>query len=68
MNATNTVTADHVGKRVTFRFILPNGMFKEAVGTLEHWDAPAQTYMVRTKDGDLVRIPARDVTHGKPVG
>lgn len=68
MNATNTVTGEHVGKRVSFQFILPNGMVKEAVGTLEAWDAPAATYMVRTKDGEILRVPARDVKHGKPVG
>jgi hypothetical protein len=68
MNATNKVTPGDVGKRVTFQYILPNGMSKEAVGTLEFWDAAAATYMVRHKDGALMRVPARDVKHGKLVG
>jgi hypothetical protein len=68
MEPTNTVTAADVGKRVTFRFILPNGMRKEAVGILEHWDEPARTYMIRNKDGEILRVPARDVQYGKLVG
>lgn len=63
----NQVTEDDTGKRVSFQFILPNGHVSEAVGALEFFDAGAQTYMVRNKAGDLVRVPLRDVTFGKVV-
>jgi hypothetical protein len=33
----------------------------------ERWDAEAQTYFVRSKDGVVVRVPARGVRHGKVV-
>jgi hypothetical protein len=65
---TNLVTPGDVGKRVTFQFELPNGYLSEAVGLLERWDAAAETYFVRTKDGSVVRVPARGVRFGKLVG
>lgn len=67
MTDRNKVTGSDTGKRVSFRFILPNGHVSEAVGTLELFDTAAATYMVRRKDGELVRVPARDVTDGKVV-
>jgi hypothetical protein len=64
---TNLVTAADLGSRVTFQFELPNGYTTEAVGTFERWDAEAETYFVRTKDGSEVRVPARGVRHGKVI-
>jgi hypothetical protein len=63
----NHVTPADVGKRVSFQFELPNGFVGEAVGVFEYFDAPAATYMVRRKDGELVRVPARGVRFGKVV-
>ncbi len=63
----NLVTAADVGSRVTFQFELPNGYTSEAVGVLERWDAEAETYFVRKKDGTEVRVPARGVRHGKVI-
>jgi hypothetical protein len=63
----NLVTAADVGKRVSFQFELPNGFLGEAVGILEYFDAPAATFMVRRKDGEVVRVPARGVRFGKVV-
>jgi hypothetical protein len=63
----NQVTPADVGKRVTFQFELPNGFVGEAVGVLEYFDAPAETYMVRRKNGEVVRVPARGVRFGKVV-
>jgi hypothetical protein len=63
----NLVTPDDVGKRVTFQFELPNGYVGEAVGVFERWDEGAETYFVRTKDGSVVRVPARGVRFGKLV-
>jgi hypothetical protein len=64
----NLVTPQDVGKRVSFQFELPNGFVGEAVGVLEHYDAAAETFVVRHKDGDLTRVPARGVRFGKVVG
>ena len=68
MQRTNLVTPDDLGKRVTFQFELPNGYLGEAVGVFERWDAEAATYLVRTSDGSVVRVPARGVRFGKLVG
>jgi hypothetical protein len=64
----NLVTPADIGKRVTFQFELPNGYMSEVVGTLEWYDAPAATYVVRRKDGELARVPTRGVRFGKVVG
>lgn len=67
MKAENLVRPTDVGKRVSFQFELPNGFVGEVVGILEWYDAPAATYMVRRKDGELARVPARGVRFGKVV-
>jgi hypothetical protein len=63
----NLVSPADVGKRVSFQWELPNGFVDEAVGVLEHYDRAAETYVVRRKDGQLARVPARGVRHGKVV-
>ena len=63
----NLVTPADLGSRVTFQFELPNGYTTEAVGVFERWDAEAETYFVRQKDGTEVRVPARGVRHGKVI-
>jgi hypothetical protein len=67
MQRRNLVSTDDLGKRVSFQFELPNGYLSEAVGTLESYDHPAETYLVRTKDGALARVPRRGVLFGKVV-
>ena len=67
MKPTNVVQPTDVGKRVSFQFELPNGFLGEVVGTLEWYDVAAATYMVRRKDGQLARVPARGVRHAKVV-
>lgn len=67
MKGQNAVTPDDVGKRVSFQFELPNGYVGEALGILEAYDHPAETYLVRKKDGGLARVPARGVRFGKVV-
>jgi hypothetical protein len=67
MERRNQVSPDDVGKRVSFQFELPNGYLSEVVGTLESYDRPAETYVVRTKDGGLARVPRRGVLFGKIV-
>jgi hypothetical protein len=63
----NAVTPADVGKRVSFQFELPNGFIGEVVGTLEWYDAPAATYVVRRAHGELARVPTRGVRFGKVV-
>jgi hypothetical protein len=63
----NLVKPSDTGKRVSFQFELPNGFMGEVVGTLEWYDVAAATYMVRRKDGELARVPARGVRFGKVV-
>jgi hypothetical protein len=67
MERRNQVSADDLGKRVSFQFELPNGYLSEVVGILETFDHPAETYLVRTKDGGLARVPRRGVLFGKIV-
>jgi len=67
MKGKNLVTTNHVGRRVTFQYELPNGYLSEVVGTLEWYDEAAATYVVKNRDGDLVRVPTKGVRHGKPV-
>jgi hypothetical protein len=64
----NLVTPQDAGRRVSFQFELPNGFVEEVVGVFEYYDAGAETYVVRRKDGALARVPARGVRHGKVVG
>jgi hypothetical protein len=63
----NFVTPEDVGRRVSFQFELPNGYAREVVGNLEDYDRAAQTYMVRNRDGDLVRVPEIRVRFGRVV-
>jgi hypothetical protein len=63
----NQVTPDHVGRRVSFQFELPNGYLGEVVGVLRWFDQAAQTFVVEDRNGRLVRVPAKGVRHGKLV-
>jgi hypothetical protein len=67
MNGPNQVSQDDIGTRVSFQFELPNGYVGEVVGILEVYDEAAETYLVRTKDGELARVPRRGVRFGKVV-
>jgi hypothetical protein len=67
MRARNTVTPQDVGKRVSFQFALPNGDVGEVLGTLEAYDIPTETYLVRKKGGGLVPVPAQGVRFGRIV-
>lgn len=61
------VSPNDIGTRVSFQFELPNGYVGEVVGMLEAYDEAAETYLVRTKDGELARVPRRGVRFGKVV-
>lgn len=67
MSARNLVGTGDLGKRVSFQFELPNGFLGEAVGVFERWDEEAETYFVRKRDGEVVRVPARGVRFGKVI-
>jgi hypothetical protein len=47
----------------TFAIESPNGYARTVVGTIEYLDDEARTYMVRTRTGDLVRVPLRDIAN-----
>ena len=64
----NLVTPEHVGKRVTFQYELPNGFLGEVVGILKWFDEAARTFVVEDRDERLVRVPEKGVRHGKLVG
>jgi hypothetical protein len=61
----NLVSPGDIGRRVSFQYELPNGYVGEVVGILEAWDEPANTYLVRDRDGNLARVPALGVRFGK---
>jgi hypothetical protein len=61
----NLVSPSDIGKRVSFQYELPNGYVGEAVGVLEAWDEPANTYLVRGRNDEVVRVPALGVRFGK---
>jgi hypothetical protein len=63
----NLVTPSDVGERVSFQYELPNGYVGEVVGVLEAWDEPANTYLVRNRQDELVRVPALGVRFGKVI-
>ena len=63
----NFVHPDDVGRRVSFQYELPNGFVGEVVGSLEAYDRAADTYLVRNRAGELVRVPALRVRFGRVV-
>ena len=63
----NQVRPQDVGRRVSFQYELPNGYVGEAVGMLEAWDEAANTYLVRNRHGEVVRVPALGVRFGKVI-
>lgn len=61
------MTPADVGRRVSFQFELPNGYVSEVVGTLESFDENANTFLVRNRNGVVVRVPVHGVYFGKVV-
>ena len=68
MRQQNFVTPDHVGKRVTFQYELPNGFVSEVVGMLRWFDRAASTFVVEDRKGRLVRVPQKGVRASRLVG
>lgn len=62
------MTPDHVGKRVTFQYELPNGFVSEVVGVLRWFDGAASTFVVEDRSGRLVRVPQKGVRASRLVG
>ena len=44
-----------------FEIESPNGYLRTVVGTIEYLDEEANTYMVRSRTGELNRVPLRDI-------
>jgi hypothetical protein len=51
----------------SFEVESPGGYARTVVGRLAYFDDEAQTYMVFTRDGVLVRVPLRDITSSQGV-
>ena len=62
-----TVTPADVGKRASFQYELPNGYASEVVGRIEAFDEQANTFMVRNREGAVVRVPAHGVRFSKVI-
>lgn len=60
-----TLGADAIGRRVTVRRRLADGMASDVVGTLEAADADAVT--VRDKHGSLVRIARTEIVASRVI-
>ncbi len=63
----NLVAPTDVGKRVSFQYELPNGYASEVVGRIEAFDEQANTFMVRNRQGVVVRVPAHGVRFSKVI-
>jgi len=52
----------------SFEVASRGGYARTVVGRLAYFDEEAQTYMVLTRSGELVKVPLRDITssHGVP--
>ncbi len=44
-----------------FEIESPNGYLRTVAGTIEYLDDAANTYMVRSSTGELLRVPLRDI-------
>ena len=51
----------------SFEVASRGGYARTVVGRLAYFDEEAQTYMVLTRDGTLVRVPLRDITSSSGV-
>jgi hypothetical protein len=50
------------GKReISFELESPGGYRRTVTGKIAYLDGEAQTYMVRAPDGELIRVPIRDI-------
>lgn len=48
-------------REVTFELESPGGYLRAVTGRIAYLDDEAQTYMVRTGDEELIRVPIRDI-------
>ena len=46
---------------VSFEVESPGGYRRTVTGTIAYLDDEAKTYMVRAPDGELIRVPLRDI-------
>ncbi|UOE22215.1 hypothetical protein NI17_023185 [Thermobifida halotolerans] len=62
---THSVTPDDTGQRVTVRFRLPDGRFRDIVGVLESWHD--DVLVLRRRDGSVAHVDAGDVVASRVV-
>jgi hypothetical protein len=68
LDAPRDTTTESRSLERSFEVESRGGHARTVVGRLAYFDDGAQTYMVLTRDGVLVRVPLRDITssHGVP--
>ena len=68
MDAPRDAATESRSRERSFEVESRGGYARTVVGRLAYFDDEAQTYMVLTRDGVLVRVPLRDITssHGVP--
>jgi len=68
LDALRDTATDSRSRERSFEVESRGGYARTVVGRLAYFDDEAQTYMVLTRDGVLVRVPLRDITssHGVP--
>ena len=68
LDAPRDIATESRSRERSFEVASRGGYARTVVGRLAYFDDEAQTYMVLTRDGVLVRVPLRDITssHGVP--
>jgi hypothetical protein len=67
VDAWRDTSAESRSRERTFEVASRGGYARTVVGRLAYFDDEAQTYMVLTRDGMLVRVPLRDITSSRGV-
>lgn len=61
------ISTESRSRERSFEVESPGGYLRTVVGQLAYFDDEAQTYMVLTRSGVLVRVPLRDITSSSGV-
>jgi hypothetical protein len=67
VDAWRDTSAESRSRERTFEVASRGGYARTVVGRLAYFDDEAQTYMVLTRSGVLVRVPLRDITSSRGV-
>lgn len=67
LDALRDTSTESRSRERSFEVESPGGYLRTVVGQLAYFDDEAQTYMVLTRSGMLVRVPLRDITSSSGV-